>query len=194
MASPHLGLVCSVTWHHHDDQYTCHDISHCITSTWRNLVHAASACNAVQEWTGEQCIGDAMLELAVRLPRARMIITTRGAEGSVCLLRQEHGSQQVRSGGQLEALLLPGWCAQMRVQPLLMHYCNMTMLVTLSYTAKETIKMHSCAPSSSAGSGEPRPRFPDAPSGLPLHARHCSRIFRPVVAHSARRAHLRAQT
>ncbi|WIA37423.1 hypothetical protein OEZ86_014348 [Tetradesmus obliquus] len=47
-----------------------------------------------QEWTGEQCIGDAMLELAVRLPRARMIITTRGAEGSVCLLRQEHGSQQ----------------------------------------------------------------------------------------------------
>jgi hypothetical protein len=56
----------------------------------------------LQEWTGEQCIGDAMLELASRLPRARMIITTRGTKGSVCLLRQGHEGQQVRGGSHWE--------------------------------------------------------------------------------------------
>lgn len=50
----------------------------------------------LQEWTGEACLGDALLELAARLPRAKMLITTQGSKGSICLQRQ---SQQVSHYG-----------------------------------------------------------------------------------------------
>lgn len=54
----------------------------------------------LQEWTGEATIGDALVALAARLPRAQMIITTQGAKGSICLLRtQEQVGQAIERGG-----------------------------------------------------------------------------------------------
>eukprot|EP00878_Enallax_costatus_P034999 GHUV01038957.1.p1 GENE.GHUV01038957.1~~GHUV01038957.1.p1 ORF type:complete len:333 (+),score=19.32 GHUV01038957.1:577-1575(+) len=56
------------------------------------LLHEAdyvvTSAHFPQEWSGEACIGDAMLEVASRLPNARMIISTRGTKGSVCLIKQ----------------------------------------------------------------------------------------------------------
>ncbi|KAF8065876.1 STP13 [Scenedesmus sp. PABB004] len=49
--------------------------------------YVVTSAHFPQEWTGEACIGDAMLEVAARLPNARMVITTRGTQGSICLLR-----------------------------------------------------------------------------------------------------------
>eukprot|EP00882_Tetradesmus_deserticola_P005402 GHRQ01005685.1.p1 GENE.GHRQ01005685.1~~GHRQ01005685.1.p1 ORF type:complete len:493 (+),score=89.17 GHRQ01005685.1:314-1792(+) len=51
--------------------------------------YVVTSAHFPQEWTGEQCIGDAMLQVAMRLPRARMVFTTLGSKGSVCLLRQD---------------------------------------------------------------------------------------------------------
>jgi hypothetical protein len=55
--------------------------------------NALEPCVCVQEWTGEACIGDALVELAARLPRARLLITTQGSKGSICLLRQQPDQQ-----------------------------------------------------------------------------------------------------
>lgn len=46
-----------------------------------------------QEWTGEATVGDAMVALARRLPRARVVVTTRGARGSVLLRRAAKGEE-----------------------------------------------------------------------------------------------------
>lgn len=51
-----------------------------------------------QEWTGEATIGDAVLEVARRLPNAKVVITTRGVKGSVLLRRAQEG-EQVRALG-----------------------------------------------------------------------------------------------
>jgi hypothetical protein len=48
-----------------------------------------------QELTGEASLGDALLSLAARLPRARLLFTTQGARGSICLQRQLDSHQQV---------------------------------------------------------------------------------------------------
>jgi hypothetical protein len=63
-----------------------------LLSTW-NLCSAAGwwllwCCPTKQQWTGESAIGDAMLEVAARLPKAQLVITTRGTKGSICLQRQ----------------------------------------------------------------------------------------------------------
>ncbi|GBF88471.1 hypothetical protein Rsub_01184 [Raphidocelis subcapitata] len=47
------------------------------------------------EWTGEACLADAVLEVARRLPRARVVVTTRGTRGSVLLRRAAEGEQPV---------------------------------------------------------------------------------------------------
>lgn len=41
----------------------------------------------MQEWTGEATLGDALLSLAGRLPRCKVLITTRGTQGAVMLER-----------------------------------------------------------------------------------------------------------
>lgn len=60
------------------------------------LPHVCVSC-CMQEWTGESTIGDALVELADRLPRAKMIITTQGAKGSICLCRTQQQEQQVEA-------------------------------------------------------------------------------------------------
>lgn len=56
------------------------------------LLHEAdyvvTSAHFPQEWSGEPQIGDAILEVARRLPNAQMIFTTRGTKGSVCLVKQ----------------------------------------------------------------------------------------------------------
>jgi hypothetical protein len=46
-----------------------------------------------QEWTGESSVADAVLETARRLPRAKVVVTTRGTKGSVLLRRAAPGEQ-----------------------------------------------------------------------------------------------------
>lgn len=48
-----------------------------------------------QELTGEASLGDALLSLASRLPRARLLFTTQGARGSICLERQADVDQKM---------------------------------------------------------------------------------------------------
>lgn len=50
--------------------------------------YVVTSAHFPQEWSGESDFGDAVLEVASRLPNARVIFTTRGAKGSVCLVRQ----------------------------------------------------------------------------------------------------------
>lgn len=51
------------------------------------LARLCSCVPLLQEWTGEANIGDALAEVAGRLPLAKLIISTQGARGSICLLR-----------------------------------------------------------------------------------------------------------
>jgi hypothetical protein len=67
----------------------------------------APPCCAAQEWTGEACVGDALLEVAARLPRAKMLISTQGSRGSICLLRQ----QQRQVCGARVGMGVP-WCGR----------------------------------------------------------------------------------
>ncbi|KAI8465093.1 MAG: PfkB-type carbohydrate kinase [Monoraphidium minutum] len=55
--------------------------------------YVVTSAHFPQEWTGEATIGDAMVALAQRLPRARAIVTTRGTRGSVLLRRAGAGEQ-----------------------------------------------------------------------------------------------------
>eukprot|EP00775_Hariotina_reticulata_P013293 gene13293-13423_t len=50
--------------------------------------YVVTSAHFPQQWTGEAAIGDALLEVAARLPCAQSIITTRGTKGSICLHRQ----------------------------------------------------------------------------------------------------------
>ncbi len=44
---------------------------------------------ALQAWTGERELSDALLALSQRLPSARFVITTLGKRGSVMLCQRE---------------------------------------------------------------------------------------------------------
>ena len=46
----------------------------------------------VQEWAGGKSVGDAMLEMLRRLPRAQWLVTTLGEQGSILLQRPSHGA------------------------------------------------------------------------------------------------------
>ena len=50
-----------------------------------------------QGWTGEASIADAIVEMAQRLPKCKMFITTRGTQGSILL---ERGALEQVSKGQ----------------------------------------------------------------------------------------------
>lgn len=44
-----------------------------------------------QAWTGEDCVGDAMVAMLARLPRAKWLLTTCGRDGSILLERPARG-------------------------------------------------------------------------------------------------------
>ena len=69
----------------------------------------------LQEWTGEECVGDAILAAFHRLPNARWMATTLGARGSVLLERVDEAAASA-AGGPTPAVLneiMEGLFAQM---------------------------------------------------------------------------------
>ena len=60
------------------------------------LLHAADVVVASASfptaWTGHASVPDALVEMAARLPRARLIIATQGAAGCIALEREEAGA------------------------------------------------------------------------------------------------------
>ena len=53
--------------------------------------YVISSAHFPQGWTGEQCLGDALVATLSRLPHARWVITTLGSRGSVLLERPQPG-------------------------------------------------------------------------------------------------------
>ena len=70
---------------------------------WR-LVSASSwlphgSLHVLQEWTGEACLGDAILSTFYQLPGAKWMVTTLGARGSVLLERPDPTTAPPGAGG-----------------------------------------------------------------------------------------------
>ncbi|KAL4458589.1 hypothetical protein ABPG75_013454 [Micractinium tetrahymenae] len=65
--------------------------------------YVVSSAHFPESWTGEQCLGDALLATFSRMPRARWLITTLGSRGSVLLERAD--SAEPASEAVLEDLV-----------------------------------------------------------------------------------------
>ena len=65
--------------------------------------YVISSAHFPQGWTGEQCLGDALLVTLSRLPHARWLITTLGSRGSVLLERPQPGEETSAVAAAAEA-------------------------------------------------------------------------------------------
>eukprot|EP00887_Chlorella_sp_A99_P006384 scaffold3.g6384.t1 len=66
--------------------------------------YVVTSAHFPEQWTGEACLGDALLGVAARLPAARWVVTTLGARGSV-LLEPAREDGAASSPGAREAVL-----------------------------------------------------------------------------------------
>ncbi|PRW59942.1 pfkB family carbohydrate kinase [Chlorella sorokiniana] len=75
--------------------------------------YVVSSAHFPQSWTGEQCLGDALLATLSRLPRARWLITTLGSRGSVLLERPSGSSNGAAAAAAAEPAVLDDLAEQL---------------------------------------------------------------------------------
>ena len=74
--------------------------------------YVISSAHFPQGWTGEQCLGDALVVTLSRLPHARWVITTLGSRGSV-LLERPHPGQETAAAAAAEPVVLEELVSQL---------------------------------------------------------------------------------